>query len=289
MADSFQSLLLFGSVPILDYIYDYTMAVSFKLLYSELLAPGFTYSAGQMAAEILPTVVGLLYMIYTTAYRWQLRKRTQAELQNSLLEGQLRQAGAEMASLRQAEAQAATYQHDMRHHLAAINAFLAADKPRQAEKYIKQVQAGIEAITPNRFCENELVNLLCCSFSARAERMGVQLSLEAVLPGSVSVSDTELCALFSNGLENALNAAGKLKEGRRWVELYCGVRLDKLLIEIKNPYAGRISFRDGLPETDRPNHGYGCFSIRTIAQLHGGLCEFSAENGIFILRVVLPL
>ena len=93
----------------------------------------------------------------------------------------------------------------------------------------------------------------------------------------------------SNGLENALNAAGKMTGDRRWVELYCVVRLDKLLIEIRNPYTGQISFRDGLPETAQAHHGYGCLSIRTITQLHRGLCEFRAEDGIFTLRVALPL
>ena len=73
------------------------------------------------------------------------------------------------------------------------------------------------------------------------------------------------------------------------MEFYCGVRLDKLLIEIRNPYAGQIPFRDGLPETTRAHHGYGCLSIRTIAQLHRGLCDFKAENGIFTLRVALPM
>ena len=113
--------------------------------------------------------------------------------------------------------------------------------------------------------------------------------MEATLPGAVSISDTELCALLSNGLENALNAVGELKENRRWVEFYCGVRLDKLLIEIKNPYTGEIPFRDGLPESTRPSHGYGCRSIHTIARTHRGLCEFKAENGIFTLRVALPM
>ena len=289
VTESPRSLFLFGSVPILYYIYDYTIAGSFNLLYSDLLSSDPTYSASQIAAELLPTAVCLLYMAYTTAYNQQIRQRTQAELHSSLLGGQLKQAEAEMASLRQAEAQAATYQHDMRHHLAAINAFLEAGKPQQAENYIRQVQADIEAITPKRFCENELVNLLCSSFSVRAERMGVRLTLETTLPDSLAIPDTALCALLSNGLENALNAVGPLKEDRHWVEFYCGVRLDKLLIEIRNPYAGQIPFRDGLPETARQNHGDGCLSIRTIAQLHRGLCEFSTENGIFTLRVALPM
>lgn len=279
MVQSPKSLLLFGGLPMIYYVFDYTTAI-----YSDLL-----YSGSPVVAEMIPTAVGLLYMVYTTAYRHQLQLQTQAELLNSLMAGQLKQAGTEIASLRQAEAQAATYRHDMRHHLTAINAFLAADRPRQAEEYIRQVQSDIEAITPKRFCDNELVNLLCSSFSAKAEHMGVRLSLTAALPGALSISDTELCALLSNGLENALNAVGALKENRRWVEFYCGVRLDKLLIEIKNPYAGRITFRNDLPSSDRPNHGRGCRSIQTISQTYRGLCEFRAEDGIFTLRVALPM
>lgn len=279
MEESRQSLLLFGSLPVIYYGFDYATTI-----YSDVL-----YSGSAIVMELLPTVLGLFYMVYTTAYRQQLQQRTQAELLNSLMEGQLKQAGAEMASLRQVEAQAATYQHDMRHHLAAINGFLTAGKTQQAEEYIKQVQADIEAITPRRFCENELVNLLCSSFSAKAERMGIPMTLETALPSVLTISDTELCALLSNGLENALNAVAALKESRRWVEFYCGVRLDKLLIEIKNPYSGQILFRDGLPVTSQPNHGNGCRSIQTIAQARRGLCEFKAENGVFTLRVALPM
>ena len=279
MAVSPRSLLLFGSLPVLFYIFAYATAI-----YSDLL-----YSGSQVVAEALPTIGSLFYLFFTTAYHRQLQARAQAELQGSLMAGQLKQAELEMISLRQAEVQAAAYQHDMRHHLTAINAFLDAGKPRQAENYIKQVRADIEAITPKRFCENELVNLLCSSFGARAERMGARLAVEAALPSSVSISDTELCALLSNGLENALNAVEKLEEDRRWVEFYCGVRLDKLLIEIKNPCTGQISFRDGVPESTQPGHGYGCRSIRTITQLHRGLCEFQAESGIFTLRVALPM
>lgn len=279
MIQSPRSLLLFGGLPMIYYVFDYTTAI-----YSDLL-----YSGSAVVAELLPTAVGLLYMVYTTAYRQQLQRQTQAELLNSLMAGQLKQAGTEIASLRQAEAQAATYQHDMRHHLTAISGFLTSGRPQRAEEYIRQVQADIEAITPKRFCENELVNLLCSSFSAKAERMGVRLTLETALPGALSISDTELCALLSNGLENALNAVGALKENRRWVEFYCGVRLDKLLIEIKNPYAGQIMFHNNLPASTRPNHGHGCRSIHTISQNYRGLCEFKAENGIFTLRIALPM
>ena len=95
--------------------------------------------------------------------------------------------------------------------------------------------------------------------------------------------------MLSNGLENALQAVESLGGPLKWINLYCDVRWNKLLIEIRNPYAGEIPLRDGLPVSNRENHGYGCHSIRTITERHRSLCSFEPENGVFTLRVMLPM
>jgi len=109
------------------------------------------------------------------------------------------------------------------------------------------------------------------------------------LPQNLSVSDTELCSVLSNGLENALHAVEKLDEPSRWVELYCGIRLNKLLIEIKNPYLGQIPMHDGLPISNQKGHGYGCRNIRAIAEHNRGHCTFEPVDGLFTLRVMFPM
>ena len=210
-------------------------------------------------------------------------------MQNSMLEAGLKQSQTEMDALRRSEVQTAVYQHDMRHHLNMIDGLLAAGRPQQAEEYIKKVQADIETVTPRRFCENELVNLLCSSFAGKAERMGVRLTVEAALPQVISIPDTELCSVLSNGLENALRAVTSLPEGERWVSLYCGVRLGKLLLEIRNPCGERVVMRGGIPVSQREGHGYGCRSIQTIAQRRGGLCVFRMEEDVFLLQFMLPV
>lgn len=289
MTDSRRSLLLFSGLPVIYYIYDYTVAAHINLLYAEILSPNATYSTGELVSEILPVAAGLLYIAYTTAYRQQLQRQTQVELRSSMMAVQLKQAEAEVASLRQADAQSTIYRHDMRHHLSAIDGFLTAGKPEQARKYIKSVQSNIESVTPRRFCENELVNLICSSFADRGERAGVSLDVKADLPDSLATPDAELCALLSNALENAMTAAGTAEEDQHWVSCTCVLRAGKLLIEVRNPYQGTVAMRDGLPISDRKEHGYGCRSIQTIAEQNHGLCEFKAERGIFTLRVVLPV
>ena len=278
MTASAQSLLLFGSLPVAYYFYDYA-----TMVYSDALSLNI-----QALNEFLPTALIVFYVMFLSAYHKQMQTRADAELQRSMLEAELKQAEVEVESLRSAETQVAVYQHDMRHHLTAIDGFLAADQPQRAKSYIKKVQADVDAITPRHFCENELVNLLCSSFSNKAARMGARFTVEARLPKALSISDTELCSILSNGLENVLHAVAPLEEPLKWVELYCGIRLNKLLIEIKNPYSGGITMRDGLPVSGREGHGYGCRSIWSIAAQNGGLCVFDAEHGVFTLRVMLP-
>ena len=278
MTYSSQTLFLFGSLPFVYYVFDYATVIYSNALYAGI--PALT--------EFFPTALIIFYVAFLSAYHAQTQKRAQAELQRSMLEVELKQSGTELESMRHVQTQTAIYQHNMRHHLTAIDGFLSADDPRQAREYIKKVQADVESITPRRFCENELVNLLCSSFANRAESSKICLSVKANLPNKLSVSDTELCALLSNGLENALHAVSGLEPDLRWAELYCDVRSGKLLIEIKNPYSGKITIQNGLPAVRQAGHGYGCRSIKAIAEQNGGLCSFVAETGLFTLRVVLP-
>lgn len=279
MTSSTATLLLFGSLPVTYYIFDYATTI-----YSDAL-----YSGIQALNEFLPTVLITFYVLFLPAFHLQSQRRADAEMQRSMLEAELEQSQSEMDSLHRLETQTAVYQHDMRHHLNMLDGLLSAGRPDEATAYIKNVQADIEAITPRRFCENHLVNLLCSSFTDKAQRQGTVLTVDASLPNDVAISDTELCSLLSNGLENALHAVADLPADRKQISLYCGVRQNKLLIEIRNPCAGPIAMRDGLPVSDREGHGYGCRSIQAIAQRNGGLCVFSARQGQFLLQIMLPV
>ena len=73
------------------------------------------------------------------------------------------------------------------------------------------------------------------------------------------------------------------------MDLYCDVRREKLLIEIKNPYSGTVELENGLPAARQAGHGFGCRSMASIARQKGGLCVFRAEDGVFLLQLALPM
>ena len=279
MTYSRQTLLIFGSLPLAYYCFDYVTAVYSDLLYRET----------RVLYEFLPTALIVFYLLFLSLYHVQLRKKSQIELQSTMLETELEQSRAEMERLRSTARQTAIYHHDMRHHLNIIGGFLNSGKPEYALDIIQRIQEEVAAISLHRYCENEAVNLLCSSFAEKAEHSGIALMVEAAVGTELPLSDTELCSLLSNGLENALHAVESLDQARRWVRLYCAEKSGNLLVEIRNPYDGRVVMSDGIPLSDRAGHGYGCRSIASIVRQHRGHCLFEPKGGIFTLRIAIPL
>lgn len=61
-------------------------------------------------------------------------------------------------------------------------------------------------------------------------------------------------------------------------------------IHVENPYVGAVFMRDGLPVTtkkDERYHGFGTLSMKTVAEQYGGGLSIRAEDGIFVLDIVL--
>jgi two-component system sensor histidine kinase AgrC len=280
MTYSKRSLLLFGGLPLFYYLFDYATTV-----YTDAL-----YTGVKMISEFLPTAMALFYVSFVAVYHNEMQKRSQLELDNAMLGAQSQQAQTEIFALQQVQQQTAAYRHDMRHHLALLGGFLDAGEYARAEDYIGQTQSDIDSIVPMRYCENNAVNLILSAFAAKAKGQGVSFSANVKIPSSLLLSDTELCALLSNGLENAVTAAAEAEVSKqRMVRINCQSHKDKLLIYIRNPYAGAVTMRGGLPESVRPGHGFGVKSIKMIAEKHNGYCAFETEDGMFTLRVVLPL
>lgn len=272
--------LLFSLVPVAYYIY--------ILAYMNVDISSLDSRSGFLV-RLLPNLeVFGFYFLLPYIYK-TLREKMVLKSARNALKKTLSSSEDQIALLNETNQQMAVYRHDVRHHINLLNGLLADGKIEQAQEVLNTSMADLDAITPKRYCENEILNLLCASYDSKAKRVGVQIKINALLPKEVPLSDTELCSVVSNGLENALRAASQPEVADQWVGFSCYVRQGNIFMLIQNPYAGQVVIRDGLPVSSREGHGYGCYSIQAITQRNGGLCSFEAENGVFSLRLSFPM
>ncbi len=267
----------FGLVPALYYGFDYLTRI-----YTDLLLEGVL-----VAVEFMPFVCSLSYLFFVVHISKERWTRSQLEQTQAILNLQIGQAVREIAALRESQEKTSAYRHDMRHHMQYLFSCIENGQLGQAKGYIREIYSETEANKVTAFCENEAVNLIFSTFAKRAEDSGILMQVRVRIPQFIPVSETDLCVLLSNALENALYACREqTKKGRAGaigVSVY--EKKGKLFLQIINSCGEDIVFDRGIPVTNRPGHGIGVRSICAIVEQYSGIYTFSVKDGQFILRI----
>ncbi|GAB6152243.1 hypothetical protein JCM17380_09930 [Desulfosporosinus burensis] len=140
----------------------------------------------------------------------------------------------------------------------------------------------------NLDCFNYTVNLILSSYITKAKNEQINVETQINLPENNAVSDMDLCVIFANAIENAINACNSINiENDRTLKIVSKVNNNKLYIQITNSFDGTIIFVDDMPVSTEENHGLGTKSIAAIVQKYAGVYSFTAEDRVFKASIIL--
>lgn len=278
MQRSVHSCLLLAAMPSFYYVFDY----------ATIVYTNFMYSGERIAVQFMPFIAATFYFVFVLLYYEESRKQLATQQHVQMLETQFKQAQKEFASLKQLHEQAAAYRHDMRHHLSLLQSLARKGHVQELQHYLQMAQSDLDAITPMMYCENDTVNLILSSFATKARSADITLTIDTRLPKSLPFSDTELCSLLSNALENAIHACLAIQEKeKRSIQLRLFSKNKKLCLDIQNSYQIAPTFHNGLPVSTNEAHGFGTKSIVHLIEKHGGIYRFSADDQLFIFQATI--
>ena len=104
---------------------------------------------------------------------------------------------------------------------------------------------------------------------------------------------TDICALFGNALDNAIESVMKSADPqRRVMGMKVFGRAGLINIHFENYCPQPPKLNQGMPVTsksDGKNHGFGMISIRYIVQKYRGTMNFEVVDDMFYLNISLPM
>lgn len=267
----------FGLVPALYYGFDYLTRI-----YTNLLLKGVL-----VAAEFMPFVCSVAYIAFIVHASCEGQIRSHLERTQEILNLQIAQAVCEIETLRKSQQKTKEYRHDLRHHMQYLSSCIENGQYERAQGYIHEIYSEIERNRVEVFCENEAANLIFSAFAARAGESDISIRISAAIPQNIHISESDLCVLLSNALENALHACQRQQEKgiSGLIEVSAYEKGGSLFLQFMNTFEGDINFQRGVPVTDHPGHGTGVRSICAIVERYGGIYSFLARGNQFILRV----
>ena len=225
------------------------------------------------------------YLMYLFFERVQKEDEARRNAQLSAL--QLSALQSRMEAIQTVEESIRIERHDLRHRFRAIAELVAQGKTQEALAFIGAAQTQLEERKPVHWCRPPVLDAVFSSYFGQAQRKGIRLDAHIALTDQLTVEEAELAIVFSNALENAIQACMLLPEERR--EIRCKVvSHPSIMFEFSNPYTGTIQFdEDGLPVSSRQGHGIGSHSIAAFSQKHGASYRYTAGDGYFTLQVIL--
>lgn len=271
-----KSAAIFGSIPLVYYLYDYSMGI-----YTD-----FWTTNDRVAAEFLPFFLCVAFLLFCFVYYKEYEQKADAEHKEQLIRLAVEQQRREVEAVKRSENELRILRHDMRMLLSNLSVCIENDDRETARDLISAYTSYIEGTKVDYYCANAIVNYILTDFADKCKEKQVTFTCVAGVE-ELPVDEILFSFILSNALDNALNAQAEIPEERRSVELMLKLVNGKLLLSVKNPTATVPAFVDGLPLSARKGHGYGTRSIRYMTERLGGHCQFSAQEGLFILRVVL--
>lgn len=239
----------------------------------------------KIAYTVLPFVVlsalALLVALVTLSRQWALEQAAQAAQLREVYYQGLQSRQNRLAQLR----------HDLRNHLGAVQGLLAQGETEQAKRYLAELNDSPALHGTKRVCENELVNVVLTAKLEEMQRCGLHPDVAVTLPKQLAVTDLDLCALFGNALDNAIEAAQKAADKTITVR----ARADRgmLMLRVQNSFSGTLAVAadGGFASTkQQPQaHGLGLRGMQEIAARYNGTLQTSVTGQQFELIACLPL
>ena len=243
-----------------------------------------------MTAEIynIRTLVDLGGMAILFAHHMQLveyrRKKERDALQN-VLQAQYAQYRSAQDSIDLINKK----YHDLKHQIDV----LLIENSEENDHYLYAIEQLILSYEAQNKTLNELLDTILTSKSLYCQQHGITLTCVADGAALDFMDTMDLCSLFGNALDNAIESVEKLPDSeQRLIHLVVARQKSFLWVRGENTYDGSFQADGSLPKTSKTDaryHGYGLKSIYDTAEKYGGTAEISTQEKCFTLKVLLPV
>lgn len=309
-----RTLALMGSIPLLWIFLEklYRRVIEFEIRFSFWrylwVIPGLLYliffikivpdywrrptaaNNADIAFVVLWAVVTYGVFCVTMLMLIQSYQSITAKQHSELIATQLKAQVSQYEKLLENTENTARMRHDWRHHLLSINGFAEAGQLEELQKYLKALSPDYLGGEEPPLCQNYVINVLLQHYGAIAKANHIAMTIAADVPKALAIADTDLCVIFGNLVENAVEACMRQQQGEKTITLKAEMNGKQLALLVKNTYQDAILFHDNVyNSTKREGAGIGLASVGRVVANHAGTMKISHTETHFKVSVLLKV
>ncbi len=183
------------------------------------------------------------------------------------------------------------WRHDYKNNLLVLSHMLKAKKFKEAEQLTEQLGCAVDDGKTIVNSGNIIVDYLITDKYMLAKKKKIKVQYEIFLPKGYKVNSLEFIGILGNLFDNAIEAAEKVEEKKRFIHVIIKPCRKMLGICIKNAANGVYIWEKGKLNTSKTGieHGYGLRRVEKLVNQLKGALEYQIKSGEFQTMITLPL
>ncbi len=179
--------------------------------------------------------------------------------------------------------------HDMKNHIIALSALSRNKEWEKLDDYLKNME-GTALDTAGDLTGNKAVDAILYQKQRQAEWENIKWECDVRMPKECCINEFDLCVLFGNILDNALEACGRMRGDEcRFINIQAKTVKKCFLIEVKNSMDKAEKFTEGCTNKgDSQKHGIGLMNVSDVVDSYNGAVHKEFGKGIFVISILMP-
>lgn len=240
------------------------------------------------------TILTLLFIlcftisVLTFTIIFKLSKKAEEDLEEKLRLQQLEMENKMNVDMTNVIENLRSLRHDMNNHISVLKGLVNTGQYDDLRNYVDEIYNDISPANEFVFTHNKALSALLYNKMLSAKLKHIEFE-PIISISDCSIPDKDMCSLLGNLLDNAIEAAEKVKDNK-YIELTIAQKNDCYLIQCDNTFQNVPIHINGNFVSFKPQkelHGIGTKNIKSIVEKYGGSLLISYED-LFRVEITLP-
>lgn len=207
---------------------------------------------------------GLLFSAFFVLYLYEhLSKQEETIRVQQQYEQNLKMELRHFDEMAVAQRQLKKFKHDFKNYVIGLGAYIDQNNVPGASEYLDSMK---EKFAPgNTIIEtgNPALDAMLSTKKAVADSKNIDFNTRIQIPENLNINSADLCVIFGNALDNAIEACERTKRADAVIDLDITYNANVLYCKIINTSPLPEENKRKTSKTDKFNHGFGLENIKT--------------------------